>query len=247
MPDSVLTRPFTGLQNAVEYTYRIFAINVAGDSDWTSASALTLANPVAAPAVPTGLQAMPGPGLINLSWTEPVFNGGAAVTGYRYRYKKEASTSWTGWFGNGTDLKVEISPLDPGVLYDFEVTATNSAGTGPAAEVEGTPGSTAPTAAPSVTVVLSRDSTNDDNREQIKIEWRELTTAQSGGDGIEGYEVEWKIGDGDWVATGSSDPAYNVTMPESLGDLYVAFHPESGNSGVALAPGTTYTYRGPRL
>ena len=55
LPGTVLTWTASGLQNAVEYTYRIFAINVAGDSDWTSASARTLANPIQAPAAPVGL------------------------------------------------------------------------------------------------------------------------------------------------------------------------------------------------
>ena len=45
----------TGLMNAVEYTYRIFANNVAGASEWTSASALTLANRPGVPAKPIAL------------------------------------------------------------------------------------------------------------------------------------------------------------------------------------------------
>ena len=39
LPGTVLTWSPGGLTNATEYTYRIFAVNVAGDSDWTSASA----------------------------------------------------------------------------------------------------------------------------------------------------------------------------------------------------------------
>ena len=82
--------PTTGRSNATEYTYRIFAINVAGDSDWTSASALTLANPIAAPAAPVGIIAIRRfRKCLATTWTPPVFNGGSGVTGYEYRYQKD--------------------------------------------------------------------------------------------------------------------------------------------------------------
>ena len=245
VPGSVLTRTFTGLQNATEYTYRIFAINVAGDSDWTSASAITLANPISAPGSPTGLTPTAGHGSVTLTWTEPVFNGGAAVTAYSYRYTKAdpAPTNWTGWFGNGTDLMVEISPLDPGVEYDFEVTATNSAGTGPAAEASATPRATAPTAAPSLTATLARDSSQDsNNREQVRIEYRNIKDSANGGDGIDGYELQWKADDEDWAEAGEEITAASPTN-QNEDVLITRYHPPPGGVGDTLAPGTTYTYR----
>ena len=67
-----------GADRATEYTYRIFAVNVAGDSDWTSASAITLANaPPEAPSVPiavgvegegSGVGWIAGPGSVELDW-----------------------------------------------------------------------------------------------------------------------------------------------------------------------------------
>ena len=67
---SATSHPDTGLTNAVEYTYRIFAINVAGASVWTSATALTLANRPGLPAAPiastTPAVAVPGPGSVTL-------------------------------------------------------------------------------------------------------------------------------------------------------------------------------------
>ena len=137
--------------------------------------------------------------MVTLEWEEPVFNGGAAISGYSYRYKKSDATNWIGWFSAGTDTEVPVSPLDPGDEYDFEVTATNSAGTGTAAEASETPAATAPTAAPSLTVVLSKDSSDDNNREQIRIEYRNIKDSANGGATVTGYELQWKAGDGDWA------------------------------------------------
>ena len=94
LPGSVLTWTATGLDNATEYTYRIFAINVAGDSDWTSAFALTLANPIGTPAAPVSGLFETGPGTITYTWDEPNFNGGSAITGYEYRYRTTEPSSW---------------------------------------------------------------------------------------------------------------------------------------------------------
>ena len=173
-----------GWTRATEYTYRIFAINVAGDSDWTPAFALTLANPIAAPAAPVAISATAGSGSVSLTWEAPVFNGGSTVTGYEYRSQKDDSGNWTRWTPNGTDLTVTITGLTPGDAYDFEVAALNAEGRGTAAEATQTPRPTAPTAAPpSFTVVLSRDSgaSTPPIAEQTKIEWRSLPDSASGG------------------------------------------------------------------
>ena len=89
---SATSHPDTGLMNAVEYTYRIFAINVAGDSEWTSATALTLANRPGVPAAPEAATTDPaatvsGPGNVTFNWEAPAFNGGAEILSYEYRYQ----------------------------------------------------------------------------------------------------------------------------------------------------------------
>ena len=194
-----------------------------------------------------GIIATAGSGSVSLSWTAPVFNGGSAVTGYEYRYQKEDSGNWTRWTSVGTDLMKEITGLTPGDAYDFEVAALNSQGRGAAAEATQTPRPTAPTAAPpSFTVVLSKDSENE-NREQTKIEWRSLPDSASGGvtkvfdpvlnNAAIQYVVEWKTDDED--AEWMSD---NLSVTTVAGNVHVRYHPTSSN-GTALAPGTTYSYR----
>ena len=52
VPDDVFTYTDDRLSDAKQYTYRIFAVNDSGDSDWDSASAFTLAHAPAAPSAP---------------------------------------------------------------------------------------------------------------------------------------------------------------------------------------------------
>ena len=99
LPGSATTWTASGLSNGTEYTYRIFAINVAGDSDWTSATALTLAHQPKAPDPPV----LPVHGLsgtrvlvsLTYTWEPPNFNGGAPITRYEYQYKPTDSSSWS--------------------------------------------------------------------------------------------------------------------------------------------------------
>ena len=150
VPVSALTWTARGLENSTEYTYRIVAVNAAGDSDWTSASVITLANAPEAPSAPTSASPVPGPANVKLVWEAPAFNGGAAITRYEYRYKLDSSTSYGSWRRVDPDPEVTeftVPNLIPGTLYDFEVRAVNSAGAGPALEYDMiTPEATAPTA-----------------------------------------------------------------------------------------------------
>ena len=89
-PGSVLTWTATGLDQGHPYTYRIFAVNDVGDSQWTSSTARTLANAIGKPDAPVGVTSTAGSGSVLLTWSPPVFNGGSAVTGYQYRSKEDS-------------------------------------------------------------------------------------------------------------------------------------------------------------
>ena len=231
VPSNAITWRDTGLSDSKTYHYRIFATNAVGDSaDWGSASALTLANPVEEPGPPVGTNAEAGHGMVTLTWNEPVFNGGAAVTEYRYRYQKDDSNNWTGWMSSGTDREVEIENLEPGVTYDFQVVAVNSAGVSDAAEDDAEILPTAPTAAPTqFTVSLGRDSGNA-NREQVTITWKEVTA--NGGATIAdttGYVLQWKADDGDWMTDNISD----VTVDGLDDTKRLVYHPPSSGGSRA--------------
>ena len=67
VPSSRLTWTNTGRANSIEYTYRIFAINLVGDSDWTSASVVTLAQAPTVPSVPIMTMVAPAQAMSRLT------------------------------------------------------------------------------------------------------------------------------------------------------------------------------------
>jgi hypothetical protein len=82
---------------------------------------------VHAPGFPTGVTAAAGAnsGEAALSWTPPVDDGGATITGYE-------TTTWPGGeiHAYGATTAVVLTGLDLGVEYTFEVRASNTAGNG---------------------------------------------------------------------------------------------------------------------
>ena len=105
-----------------------------------------------APGAPTGVSAVPGTGLLSLSWNAPGQNGGAAITAYDLRLIRsdatnKADANWTvvqdAWTGSGA-LQYVVTGLTGGTQYDVQARAVNSAGDGPwSATARGTP--TSPT------------------------------------------------------------------------------------------------------
>jgi hypothetical protein len=63
-----------------------------------------------------------------LNWTAP-FNGGAPITGYSYRQSTD-NVNWGSATSAGTGTSITITGLSPAVTYYFQMSATNSIGTG---------------------------------------------------------------------------------------------------------------------
>ena len=81
---------------------------------------------------PTSPAAVGGDSSVLVSWTAPVDDGGAAITGYTV-------TASPGGSGCATlGLSCTITDLNPATEYTVSVTATNSAGQGSAAQVSAT-------------------------------------------------------------------------------------------------------------
>ena len=100
---------------------------------------LYLSGPATAqpPGAPTGLTATPnGQTQIDLSWTAPASDGGAAITGYHV----EVSTDRLSWSSlasitGSTATRYSHTGLTAGSARHYRVSAINSAGTGPASNV----------------------------------------------------------------------------------------------------------------
>lgn len=240
-PGNVLTWTDRGLSDSVQYTYRIFAVNAAGDSDWTSATALTLANPPAVPSAPTGVTAVAGAGKVDLSWNAPAFNGGAPILDYQYQFKETVGGTYGRWNDVGDVTMVEVPNLMPGTAYTFAVRARNSVGRGPSGESASvTPTATGPTAVPVLRAILGEDDQDPPN-DQITLTWNALGPAQNGGSAITGYEICYKESDDDdWMRWDSADGGFTAPTANDSGQVWTAVH---GDATDNLDPGTTYQYR----
>jgi hypothetical protein len=117
----------TGLTNGTTYTFTVSATNSVGSGPASAPS--NAVTPATVPGTPTGVSAVAGNAQATVSFTPPVSNGGATITGYIVTpyIGATAQPSTT-----GTASPVTVTSLTNGTTYTFRVAATNSAGTGPA-------------------------------------------------------------------------------------------------------------------
>jgi hypothetical protein len=128
-----VTYQLTGLQAATSYDITVLAQNASGTGAASSILTLTTAGSSQAttPAQVTGLTATPtSSSAIQLSWAAQ--SGASAATSFTVQYRVTGSSAWTSSVTGITTAATAITPLQPATSYDFEVTGTNAAGTGPA-------------------------------------------------------------------------------------------------------------------
>ena len=119
----------TGVDNGKTYTFRIRAVDEAGDSTASNQdSASTL------PAAPATLMATASDGQVTLSWDDP---GNASIT--KYQYSTDGGSNYTDISGSSattTNYSVTVlsdgtnTALVNGSTYTFAVRAVNSTGNG---------------------------------------------------------------------------------------------------------------------
>ena len=156
--DSTTTsQTITGLDADTEYTFQVRAVNSVGNSAASTAvtettDAETL---ITAPGAPTSLSATAQTGgtSVELDWTAPSDNGGAAITDY-----ETSSDDGTTWVSTSSTVTTyTVTGLDKGTEYTFQVRAINSAGNGTAsASVTETTATTVPGAPTSLDATVTR-------------------------------------------------------------------------------------------
>jgi large repetitive protein len=130
------TATVTGLTNGTEYTFEVRVTNEAASG---SVDSVTL-TPRTTPDAPASITLTPRYRKLDVAWTAPGFDGGAAISGYEVRYRAGTSGAFTA--GNGscagtlptTTLSCNLTPLADGTAYQIEVFAINVAGEGDAAQ-----------------------------------------------------------------------------------------------------------------
>ncbi len=120
-----------GLSNGTEYTFTVVATNAIGDGDASDESAGVTAGAVAG--APTDVEADPGDGSIDVSWTAPADNGGSAITGYEVMVSN-GDNEVAACLAAADETRCTVAYLENGVAYTVRVRAENGFGQGPAGE-----------------------------------------------------------------------------------------------------------------
>jgi fibronectin type 3 domain-containing protein len=239
---SVTSFSSTALTASTSYSYRVRAIDAAGNASAYSnvASATTQAAPdTTLPTTPTGLTATAASSTqINLSWTASTDNVG--VTGYQvYRCLGASCTNFT-LIGTAPSTTYIDTGLAASTSYRYRLRAADAAGNlssnstiSTATTLAGAPDTTLPTAPASLTATATSSS-------QINLSWPAATDNV----GVTGYRVERCLGSGcstfaqvatpttttysDSGLVASTSYSYRVRAADAAGNL-------SGYSPIATA------------
>jgi titin len=179
VPDAASIIDVTGLSKSATYSFTVATRNVYG---WGAASSVSALMAVA-PSAPRSLIATAtGGSVIDLSWTVPSTDGGAAVTDYIVEYAT-GSSAWN-VFNDGvaTVTTARVSGLTNGSTYRFRVSARNAVNTGVASNIAEATSWSVPGAPSGLTAtVLSTTS--------IRLNWN--APASNGGDAVRDYRIEY--------------------------------------------------------
>ena len=155
------------------------AIQDLAGNDAASFTDVTLSNESNYPSVPQNLTATEGTGLVTLSWTTLMTSLGhplRLIDSFELRQSTDGGANWSIWVTISTSdslTSYDVTGLDPGTHFTFQLRAVNTNGNGPPATAEllvvGTPGLTVSESALTIaeggsdtyTVVLDNQPTAD--------------------------------------------------------------------------------------
>ena len=190
--------PNSGLQPNTTRYYRVRAINQTGESEPSNVDHATTTTVITAPQPPTSLSATAQGANINLSWTAPSDDGGAAIQNYKIEKSDDGGTTWTDLVANtgNTNVTYTDNTVSAGSTRHYRVSARNSAGTSqPSNVANATRAATAP-GRPTGLTATAQSTT------QINLTW--TAPSDDGGAAITGYEIEESNNGSTWTDLAST-------------------------------------------
>ena len=139
-----LTAMYQSLSNGQRYRFEVRAVNAQGEGDAEEVTA----TPVGPPSAPLSPSAVPGDGLVTLTWERPSEDGGSAILRYEYRCigpQDDCGGASRTWNSAGQNLRASVTGLTNGQQYNFNVRAVNAVSFG----ALGATGATTPVGKPS--------------------------------------------------------------------------------------------------
>jgi prepilin-type N-terminal cleavage/methylation domain-containing protein len=119
----------TGLTNGTSYEFRVGATNAAGTGIPSAPSSAV--TPIVVPGAPAAPAATSyANASSSVSFAMPTSNGGSAVINYTIQYAASPYSTWTTATTTQTSSPYVVTGLTNGTSYEFQVAATNAAGTG---------------------------------------------------------------------------------------------------------------------
>jgi len=200
----------TGLTNGTPYTVALKAVTQSGDGTASSTVSVT---PSTVPNAPTNVQGTHGNTQVNLTWSAPANNGGAAITYYTANYSTDGVTYIP--FGTPfSGISGTVTGLTNGTPYTFKVSAHNLDGDSVLSTASSaiTP-STVPDAPTAVSAVAGIN--------QASVSW---TPTSNGGSAITSYTVKYST-------DGTNYTTFGTTFSSSPGTV------------TGLSPSTDYTFK----
>ena len=182
----------TGLAPATTVHYRVSAINEVGASDYSNEADATTDATVPDP--PTGLEAASaGISQIDLTWSAPEYDGGAAVSGYRIEVSEDEGGMWTELVANtgSTYTTHTHDNLPPATTRHYRVFALNEVGASLPSDTA------AATTDPDFADPPTGLTAEANGPYEIELSWTE--PVYTGGVPVTGYRIEVLARGGEWT------------------------------------------------
>ena len=143
---------------------------------------------------------------LDVDWSTPADNGGAAITSYSVQYRRTGTTTWFNVSRSGTSTSETIENLREDTSYQIQVAAINSNGTGPYDSTSGRTdtATTTPGLVRSLRVV-------GETEDELDVDWS--TPADNGGAAITSYSVQYRrTGTTTWFNVSRSGTSTSETI-----------------------------------